>query len=285
MSEEELRNKNTSYRAKLLGWAILPITLLLIWQVAAKYLNQPWIFPPVTSVIEQLAHPLRQHYASGSLLSNTIVSLLRVLLGFSLAAFVGVTLGIVMGAVRIIRSAMEPIVEILRPLCPIAWLPFAIAVFKLKTLPQLFGVKYSRTIFDQIQLGIIFVIFVGGFFPVLTNTLDGVAGVRRNFLLLARTLGATRRQNFLHVYLPAAMPMILTGLRQGIGLCWFVIIAAEMMTGSESGIGYLLIYASDNSAMDIVIAAMLIIGGIGALLSFTMRRIMYKAVRWHGKEV
>ncbi len=285
MSKEELRNKNASYRSKLLGWTILPVTLLLIWQVAAKYLNQPWIFPPVTSVIEQLAHPFRQHYASGSLLSNTLISLLRVLLGFSLAAVAGVTLGIVMGSIRIIRSALEPIVEILRPLCPIAWLPFAIAIFKLKTLPQLFGIKYSRTIFDQIQLGMIFVIFVGGFFPVLTNTLDGVTGVRRNYLLLAKTLGATRRQTFLHVYLPAAMPMILTGLRQGIGLCWFVIIAAEMMTGSESGIGYLLIYASDNSAMDIVIAAMLIIGSIGALLSFAMRRMMCSAVRWHGKEV
>jgi len=285
LSKEELRNKNASYRSKLLGWTILPVTLLLIWQVAAKYLNQPWIFPPVTSVIEQLAHPFRQHYASGSLLSNTLISLLRVLLGFSLAAVAGVTLGIVMGSIRIIRSALEPIVEILRPLCPIAWLPFAIAIFKLKTLPQLFGIKYSRTIFDQIQLGMIFVIFVGGFFPVLTNTLDGVTGVRRNYLLLAKTLGATRRQTFLHVYLPAAMPMILTGLRQGIGLCWFVIIAAEMMTGSESGIGYLLIYASDNSAMDIVIAAMLIIGSIGALLSFAMRRMMCSAVRWHGKEV
>jgi len=131
----------------------------------------------------------------------------------------------------------------------------------------------------------IFVIFVGGFFPVLTNTLDGVAGVRRNYLLLAQTLGAKRRQIFLHVYLPAAMPMILTGLRQGLGLCWFVIIAAEMMTGSDSGIGYLLMYASDNSAMDIVIAAMFIIGSLGALLTFTMHRVMLRTVRWQGKEI
>ena len=190
-----------------------------------------------------------------------------------------------MGSISFVCSSLEPIVEVLRPLCPIAWLPFAIAVFKLKTLPQLVGVKYSHTIFDQVQLGMIFVIFVGGFFPVVTNTLDGVLGVRRNYLLLARTLGATRRQTFLYVYLPASMPMILTGLRQGLGLCWFVIIAAEMMTGSDSGIGYLLMYASDNSAMDIVIAAMLIIGVIGALLNFTMRRIMLRTVRWKGKEV
>jgi NitT/TauT family transport system permease protein len=239
----------------------------------------------VTQVLEQLVHPLRDHYASGSLLSNTFVSLLRVLVGFALASVVGVALGIVMGASRLTRRFLEPIIEILRPLCPIAWLPFAIVLFKLTTVPQLFGVRYTHTVLDQIQLGMIFVIFVGGFFPVLTNTLDGVTGVRRNYVLLARTLGAGRRQVFTHVYLPAAMPMILTGLRQGLGLCWFVIIAAEMMTGSDSGIGYLLMYASDNSAMDIVIAAMLIIGSIGALLNYLMRSLMRRTVSWKGKEV
>jgi NitT/TauT family transport system permease protein len=266
--------------------ALAPLVVLLVlWEVAAVRLEQPWIFPPVTRVLEQLAHPLRVHYASGSLLSNTLISLLRVLIGFSLAAVVGIAAGVLLGSVVLLRRTVEPILEILRPLCPIAWLPFAIAVFKLKTLPQLFGFTYTRTVWDQIQLGMIFVIFVGGFFPVLTNTLDGVTAVRRNYVLLARTLGASRHQVFLHVYLPAAMPMILTGLRQGLGLCWFVIIAAEMMIGSDSGIGYLLMYASDNAAMDLVVAAMFIVGGVGALLNYSMRRIMQHFVSWKGKEI
>jgi NitT/TauT family transport system permease protein len=285
LRKEELKISKSHNRPNVLGWVIVPVLLFVIWEVSARNINQPWIFPPVTKVVEQLAHPLRDHYASGSLLSNTLVSLLRVLIGFLLAAVAGVMLGIIMGSVRFVRRAVEPMVELLRPLCPIAWLPFAIVVFKLKTLPQLFGAGYSHSILDQVQLGMIFVIFIGGFFPVLTNTLDGVAGVRRNYVLLAQTLGAKRRQVFLHVYLPAAMPMILTGLRQGLGLCWFVIIAAEMMTGSYSGIGYLLIYASDNSAMDIVIAAMLIIGSLGALLCYVMRRVMSSVVRWQGKEI
>ena len=285
MHNEELKINKSYNRPNILGWVVIPVILLVIWEISARKVNQPWIFPPVTKVIEQLAHPLRDHYASGSLLSNTLISLLRVLIGFSLAAVAGVTLGIIMGSVRFVRNAVEPIIELLRPLCPIAWLPFAIVVFKLKTLPQLFSVEYSHSILDQVQLGMIFVIFVGGFFPVLTNTLDGVTGVRRNYVLLARTLGANRRQVFLHVYLPAAMPMIMTGLRQGLGLCWFVIIAAEMMTGSYSGIGYLLIYASDNSAMDIVIAAMFIIGALGALLCCGVRKIMSSVVRWQGKEI
>ena len=271
--------------AKLLGWTVVPMALLLVWEIASRRMGQPWLFPSVTRVASQLAHPLREHFASGSLLGNTAVSLLRVLIGFVLSAFVGVTLGLLMGSTRTLRGLIEPLVELLRPLCPIAWLPFAIAVFKLTTVPQLFGVDYSRTVLDQVQLGMIFVIFVGGLFPVLTNTMDGVAGVRQNYLLLGRMLGASRPQVFVHVYLPAAMPMVLTGLRQGLGLCWFVIIAAEMMVGSNSGIGYLLMYASDNAAMDIVIACMLIIGGVGAGLNFMMRRLMSTFVKWYGKEV
>ena len=248
-------------------------------------LERPWILPTTIDVLGQLVHPLADHYASGSLPGNTGVSLLRVLLGFSLASMVGVPVGIFMGSLSPVRRTLEPILEILRPLCPIAWLPFAIVLFKLKTLPQLFGIQYTRTVLDHIQLEMVFVIFVGGFFPIVTNTLNGITGVRRHYILLARTLGANRRQVFLHVYLPAAMPMILTGLRQGLGLCWFVIIAAEMMTGNDSGIGYLLMNASDHSAMDLVMAAMLLIGTIGALLNYLMRYLMAGLVAWKGKEV
>ncbi|KPK75610.1 MAG: hypothetical protein AMJ79_10695 [Phycisphaerae bacterium SM23_30] len=269
--------------------------LLVIWQIAAVRLNQPWIFPKLIEtpfpeqdkqgVINILVHPYVDIYASGSLFSNTIISLLRVLIGFTLAAVVGVTLGLIMGALLPIRHLLEPLIELLRPLCPIAWLPFAMVLFKLKTLPNLLGLGYTHTIFDRVQLGMIFVLFVGGFFPILTNTLDGVAGVRRNYLALARMLGAGRYQSFMHVYLSAALPMIFTGLRQGIGLCWFVIIAAEMMTGADSGIGYLLMYAAAQAGMDVVIACMLIIGTIGALLNFIMRWSMQTLVRWHSKEI
>jgi NitT/TauT family transport system permease protein len=285
LSAEELTSDRGLNWREPLRWAAVPIVLLLTWEICARQMAQPWIFPPFTKVLAQLAHPIREHYSSGSLLSNTFISLLRVLIGFAAAAVVGVILGIAMGSVRLIREALEPLVELLRPLCPIAWLPFAMVVFKLKTLPQLFGMSYTHTFLDEIQLGMIFVIFVGGLFPVLTNTLDGVMSVQRDYLLLARTLGAGRTQLFLHVFLPASMPMILTGLRQGLGLCWFVIIAAEMMTGADSGIGYLLIYASDNSAMDIVIAAMVIIGGVGALLNHLMRRVMRRMVLWRGREL
>ena len=202
-----------------------------------------------------------------------------------MAAMIGVSLGLLLGSIRPLRSLMEPLLELLRPLCPIAWLPFTIAVFKMKTLPQLFGVQFSYTILDHVQLGMIFILFWGAFFPIFTNTLDGVSKVRKNYLALGRMLGANRFQTFIRVSLPAALPMILTGFRQGIGTCWFVIIAAEMLPGSDSGIGYMLIYAADQCKMDVVIAIMVIIGGTGALLNFSMRFAIGKLIRWHGKEV
>ena len=213
-----------------------------------------------------------------------MISFVRALIGFLMGAAIGITLGLFMGSVRVMRGLLEPIIELLRPLCPIAWIPFAIAVFKLQTVPQVFGVQFSETILDEVQVGMIFVLFWGAFFPIVINTLDGVSGVRRNYLVLARTLGASRRQTFIHVYLPAALPMILTGLRQGIGTCWMVIIAAEMLPGANNGIGYLLMYAADQSGMDIVIASMIIIAAIGATLNALLLYGARPLVRWHGKE-
>ena len=278
------KNKGLLCNCRLWGWTIVPLLLVAGWEITARLVNQSFIFPPASLVFEELLHPCRDHYASGSLFSNSLISLLRVLIGFFFAGVVGVSLGLLLGASRILRGLLEPTFELLRPLCPIAWLPFAIVVFKIKTLPQLFGVRYSNTIFDEVQLGMIFVLFMGGFFPIFINTVDGVAGVRRQYLSLAKTLGTGKTQNFFYVYLPAALPMILTGLRQGIGLCWFVIIAAEMMTGSNSGIGYLLMYASDNAAMDIVLACMIIIAAVGATLNGIMRLSTKVLIHWHGKE-
>lgn len=269
---------------RIAGWALTLPLILLVWEAGARSLNQPWILPPVSRVAGHLAHPLADLYSSGSLAGNTLISFVRVLIGFAAAALAGIPLGLLMGSIKPVRSLVEPLVELARPLCPIAWVPFALAVFKLQTLPQVFGIRSTGTILDQVQTGMVFVLFFGAFFPIVINTLDGVSGVRRNYLLLARTLGASRKQTFLHVYLPAALPMILTGLRQGIGTCWFVIIAAEMLPGANSGIGYLLMYAADQSAMAVVIAAMIIIAAIGAAMNALMVITTRSWVAWHGKE-
>lgn len=267
-----------------MGWTVVPVCLLILWEIIAWAWGSPWLFPRFTVVFIRLVHPFEDLLSSGSLAVNSAVSLVRVLIGFALAACLGIPLGVLLGAVRVLRNLVEPTLEILRPLCPVAWMPFAIAVFKLETLPQMVGVRHSGTLLDHVQLGMVFVLFWGAFFPVIINTIDGVRGVRRQYIALAHTLGANSFQTFVHVYVPASLPMILTGLRQGIGTCWFVIIAAEMLPGSDSGIGYLLLYAADQCAMDIVIACMIIIGGTGALLNGVVRGAGRFFVKWHGKE-
>jgi len=251
--------------------------------VAARALDL-YLFPTAGRVLSLLARPTAIHYQQGSLLGSTLISFLRVGIGFGLAAAAGLTIGLLLGSAPTLRNLFEPLFELLRPLCPVAWIPFAVAIFGLTTLPQVFGIAYSSSIFGQVQLGMLFVLFWGGFFPIMINTLDGVATVRHNYLALAHTPGAGRVQTFLRVRLPAALPMALTGLRQGIGTCWFVLIAAEMLPGAHSGLGYLLMYAADLSAMDLVIACMLIIGGVGAGLNFVLRAAMGRAVAWKGRE-
>ncbi len=270
---------------KWIGWLVVPLFVVAGWEVTAILIDKPWILPTFHSVAGILMHPMRDHYSTGSLFNHTLISLVRVLFGFTLAAIAGVSFGLLMGGMQTVRCLLEPTIELLRPLCPIAWMPFAIAVFKLKTVTELFGFgRYTGTIFDNVQVGMIFVLFWGAFFPIVINTLDGVSGVRRNYLSLACVLGASRRQLFTRIYLPAALPMILTGLRQGIGVCWFVIIAAEMLPGAGNGVGYLLMYSADQSDMAVVMAAMIIIAVTGALLNAVMIKGSRTFVGWYGKE-
>lgn len=279
------KNKDRLSLVNLSLYCIGPTLLILLWLFFSIRLDQKWILPTPWSVVKVLLHPFKDILSSGSLFKNTAISLLRVSLGFSVAGVVGIILGIIIGTTGWVRKIITPVIEIFRPLCPIAWMPFAIAVFKMQTLPQLIGIDYSKTIFDQVQIGMIFVLFWGAFFPILINTVDGIRGVRQNYVILAKSLGADWKKLILRVYLPAAFPMILTGLKQGLGLCWFVIIAAEMLPGSTSGIGYLLFYASDLAEMPTVIACMIIIGLIGAILNGLMVLIMKQFISWHGKEI
>ena len=271
-------------RLRAIGWLVTPAVLVVAWEVSARWVDAPYVYPTATAVLARLARPSDNILQRGSLGVNTAISLMRVILGFAAAAVAGVAAGLVMGASRVVRAMVEPVVELLRPLCPVAWVPFAIAVFGMKTVPGVFGFEYTDTLLDEVQVGTVFVLFWGAFFPIVINTLDGVARVRQSYVKLAWTLGASRWRIFRHVHLPGAMPGILTGLRQGVGTCWFVIIAAEMLPGSDSGIGYLLLYSAEQLAMDVTVAALIVIAAIGAVLNAAMVAAMHSMVSWQGKE-
>jgi NitT/TauT family transport system permease protein len=272
------------FQFKSLRGLLLPVLFLAAWEIWAIRLDNPALVPRVESVISILIHPFSQLVGTGSLFWNTAVSLIRVLFGFSIAVLICVPLGLLMGISKTVSTLVNPLVEMFRPLCPIAWIPFAMAFFKTTRLPQLFGVRYTNTILDSVQIGMIFIIFWGGLFPILLNTIHGVTGVRALWLETARILGAGRMQIFRRIILPAALPSIMTGIRVGLGISWMVIIAAEMLPGSDSGIGYLIMYSYELAEMHILVACMVVIGLMGLILNRGLQFVALRVSRWQALE-
>jgi nitrate/nitrite transport system permease protein len=174
-------------------------------------------------------------------------SLARVGLGFALAALVAVPLGFVIGLSPLAYRALNPFIQVLKPISPLAWMPLA-----------LYTIKDSAT-------SSVFVIFICSVWPMLINTALGVASVRRDWLNVARTLEAGTFRTSFEVILPAAAPVILTGMRISMGIAWLVIVAAEMLVGNL-GIGYFVWNEWNNLSLANVIFAILVIGVVGMVL-------------------
>lgn len=187
-------------------------------------------------------------------------SLLRVLLGFGLAALLAIPLGFLIGMSPVLNGALDPIIQVLRPVSPLAWMPLA-----------LYTIKDSGT-------SAIFVIFICAVWPMLLNTAFGVASVRREWLNVARTLEAGSWRTAFAVILPAAAPTIMTGARISIGIAWLVIIAAEMLVGG-TGIGYFVWNQWNNLSIADIIVAILVIGLVGMALDAALGRAA-RAIAW-----
>jgi nitrate/nitrite transport system permease protein len=174
-------------------------------------------------------------------------SLARVGLGFTLAALVAIPLGFAIGLSPLLHRALNPFIQVLKPISPLAWMPLA-----------LYTIKDSAT-------SSIFVIFICSVWPMLINTAHGVASVRRDWLNVAKTLEAGTFRTCFLVILPAAAPVILTGMRISMGIAWLVIVAAEMLVGNL-GIGYFVWNEWNNLSLANVIFAILTIGVVGMIL-------------------
>jgi len=187
-------------------------------------------------------------------------SLGRVGLGYLIAMAVAIPLGFVIGMSPLIYRALDPFIQVLKPISPLAWMPLALYTIK-----------------DSTTSGI-FVIFICSVWPMLINTAFGVASVRRDWLNVARTLEVSRWRTAFEVILPAAAPTILTGMRISMGIAWLVIVAAEMLVGG-TGIGYFVWNEWNNLSLPNVIFAILMIGLVGMLLDLSFGRLQ-KAVTY-----
>ncbi len=263
---------------------ILPLCIILFWEVAAKVVDNRALVPTVESVLKRFFHPFADLLGIGNYLHHIFASAFRVIIGFCMAVVIAMPLGLISGRVPILSRMINPVIEFLRPICPIAWIPFALVIFKTYSVANLFGVQYTRSIFGDIQIGMLFVIFYGGFFPIFVNTVYGVTSAKNIYIESAQLLGCGKRQLFKRVILPSALPSILTGLRIGLGNSWMVIIAAEMLPGSEAGLGHLIMYAYELADMDIMIFSVILVGIIGSLLSHGVKLIENKTSTWQAKE-
>ncbi|MEW5790675.1 MAG: nitrate ABC transporter permease [Pseudomonadota bacterium] len=182
---------------------------------------------------------------------NLLASLKRVAAGFGLAALVGIPLGFLLGRFAVLHRAASPVISLLRPVSPLAWLPIGLAVFK------------------AADPSAIFVIFICSIWPMVINTALGVASVPADYLNVARVLRLSEWKVFTKILLPASLPFVITGMKLSLGIAWLVIVAAEMLTGG-TGIGFWVWDEWNNLSMEHILIAIFVIGIVGLLLEQSM---------------
>jgi NitT/TauT family transport system permease protein len=272
-------------KKKLLSVAVpflAPLLFLILWAIIARRIDNQVILPDIGQVTDILMHPGRDLISMGSIAGNSLVSLARVVLGYVTSAALAIPLGVIMGYYGLVFRFFNGFLNLFRPIPPLAWVPLVMAWFGISSLATISGVETGQLFvyLNNIKFSMLFIIFVGGFYPILTSTIHGVRQVNRTLIDSARVLGANEKQIFIKVLIPAAMPSIITGLRIGLGIAWMCLVSAEMLPGSLSGIGYMITHAFTLASTDIVIAGMIAIGSIGALMDMVFRRIETQKFSW-----
>ena len=214
------------------------------------------LLPPPTQVVSAAWELIE----SGDLWRHVRDSVKRELVAFIWAS-VSIPLGIAMGWWKAFEAQVDPLVEILRPVPPLAWIPLSILWFGIGDVQNQF------------------IIFLGCFFPILINTVDGVKGIEPNLIRAARALGAGERQVLWRVALPAALPQIVTGIRVGLGVGWMALVAAELV-GANSGLGFLISDSRTVLRTDYVIVGMATIGLIGLAIDNLIRMLGRRFLPW-----
>lgn len=215
--------------------------------------------PPPSQVMSHAWHELSNPFYDAGPNDKGIgiqlaYSLFRVLTGYVSAALVAIPLGFIIGMSPLMHRALNPFIQVLRPISPLAWMPLALFIIK-----------------DSEQSAI-FVIFICSIWPMLINTAFGVANVRSDWISVAQTHELSQLKTAFLVILPAAAPTILTGMRISIGIAWLVIVAAEMLVGG-TGIGYYVWNEWNNLDLNSVIFSILMIGVVGMALDFALGRV------------
>ena len=261
---------------------VAPALFLLFWHYASLRIDNPVVLPQVGEVLSLLLHPTENLLNMGSLIGNVTVSFVRVFGGYLLAVFVAVPLGLAMGYWSWLNRMLGLLAGLFRPIPPLSWIPLVLAWFGVASMATILGIEEGAwyPFFSNIKISMLFIIFIGAFFPILVNTIGGVQSVRVTLIDAVRVLGASPWQVVRYVVLPHAAPQVFTGLRVGLGVAWMCLVSAEMMPGSISGVGYLITHAYTVAQTDVVIAGMIAIGVMGILIDSIFILIERRAFQW-----
>lgn len=264
---------------------IVPILFILVWMFASNKIDNPIIIPHISSVLQNFGHAMDNFIGLGSIPKNIVVSLVRVLSGYIVGVLIALPLGVLMGYKKRINELFSNFINVFRPVPPIAWVPLVLAWFGVTSVSTMFGISGGplQAYLNNFKFSMMFIIALGTFFPVVTNTTFAVSSVPKTLVESAKVLGAKEKHIFFKILIPAAAPTIINGLRTGLGIAWACLIAAEMLPGSLSGVGYLITHAYELGRTDLVVTGMICIGAIGALLDGIFRLIEHKYFSWQGK--
>lgn len=240
------------------GWLALWTLAVVVLKVSPDFLPLPW------DVAQRLIKLTWDPVGDGTLWLHLRSSLVRFFSGFMIAAAIGIPLGMLMARVRFLDRLVRPVFELVRPIPPIAWAPFAILWFGASLGSQAF------------------VICVSALPPMLINAYRGVSLVDERLIAAARTLGAGTWRIIAEVALPASLPMVVAGLRIGLATGWMALIAAEIVAGdgASSGLGFLILVGQRTLQADLTIGAMAVIGLAGAITDLLIMRVQRRVMRW-----
>lgn len=239
---------------------IIPLVLIVLWQIAANggKINVQ-LFPSPAKIYQAFFKSVE----TGKLQANIFISLKRVLIGYLYGAVLGVIVGVLLGLSKKAYRLFSFLLEILRPIPIIAWVPVLIMIL---------GIGETSKII---------VIMIGSFWSIFLNTYDGIRNVDAKYLEVSNMFMKTKTETVLRVMLPAALPGIFTGLRIGIGSAWISVIGAELIA-SSAGLGYMISYSREMAQPANMYVAVFIIGIIGYLINGILKLIEKKALKWNG---
>ena len=255
-----MKSKNVLKSAGyLVEYLALIISIIVVWVIMGE---EGKLNPVIMPTLQKIGKTFKTLFLKGTLIKHCGISMGRVLKVYGISVALGVTLGILIGLSHHLERITQLFVQIIKPIPPIAWIPLVILWF---------GIGES---------GKVFLIFLGGFFTILVNVIDGIKQTDERLVEVSRVMETPLWKHIFKLVLPGALPNVFTGLRVGLTSCWMCVVAAELVS-STTGLGYMIMDARQYGQTDVVITGMITIGLIGKIMDSLLHLIESKIVVWN----